>query len=212
MKKRLLIIVPALVFGLSTLSYAGNAGNEKQQQAAVANVNPSITEAVKQQLNDFLNLIPVNAEKDFGFNSRAEFAQAVPASIYKMIGVGKDGKAFETNSYNVVVAVNKEYRAVLSVSFTDGKYEIETVGAAPLAKELYAVEQQHVLLNNQERVIVNVYPKASTFVANSQVNAGIENADLIPLESAKAALQNETGRMIQASYKLSEAVEALELK
>lgn len=212
MKKRLLIIVPALVFGLSTLAHAGNGGNGKQQQEASVNINQSITEAVKQQLNDFLNLIPVNAEKDFGFNSRAEFAQAVPASIYKMIGVGKDGKAFETNSYNVVIAVNNDYRAVLSVSYTDGKYEIETVGAAPLAKELFAVEQKHLLLQNEERVIVNVYPKASTFVANNQVNASIENANLIPLESAKGALQNENGRMIQASYKLSEVVEALELR
>lgn len=211
MKKRLLIIVPALVFGLSTLAHAGNGGNENLQQEAVAHVNQNITEAVKQQLNDFLNLIPMNAEKDFGFNSRAEFAQAVPASIYKMIGVGQDGRAFETNSYNVVIAVNNDYRAVLSVSFTNGKYEIETVGAAPLAKELYAVEQKHQLLQNEERVIVNVYPKASTFVANNQVNASIENANLIPLESAKTALQNEEGRMIQASYKLSEAVEALKL-
>jgi hypothetical protein len=212
MKKRLLIIVPALVFGLSTLSHAGNGINEKQPASVSVDVNQNISEAVKQQLNDFLNLIPVNAEKDFGFNSRSEFAQAVPASIYRMIGVGKDGKAFETNSYNVVVAVNNDYRAVLSVSFTDGKYEIETVGAAPLAKELYAVEQQHVLASNQERVIVNVYPKASTFVANNQVNATIENADLIPLASAKTALQNEVGRAIKATYKLSEAVEALELK
>jgi hypothetical protein len=212
MKKKLLIIVPALFFGLSSLTYAVNGGNEKQQQAALIEVNQNINEAVKQQLNAFLNQIPVNAEKDFGFNDRSEFSKAVPASIYKMIGVDQNGKAFETGMYNVVVAVNNDYRAVLSVSFTNGKYEIETVGAAPLAKELYAVEQQNVLNANQERLIVNVYAKAATFVANNNVSANIENANLIPLASAKTGLQTETSRVLKATYTFSEAMQALELK
>lgn len=213
MKKRLLIIVPALVFGLSTFAYAANGGNEKQQQQIAVEANQSIAEAVQQQLNAFLNLIPVNAEKDFGFNDRSEFAKAVPASIYRMVGVGKDGKAFETNSFNVVVSVNNDYRAVLSVSLTDGKYEIETVGAAPLAKELYAVEKEHVLSANEERIIVNVYPKASTFVGTNNVNASIENASLIPLESAKTALQTtETARSLRSAYSFAEAMQALELR
>lgn len=163
MKKKLLIIVPALFFGLSSLTYAVNGGNEKQQQTSLIEVDQNINEAVMQQLNAFLNLIPVNAEKDFGFKDRSEFAKAVPASIYKMIGVDKDGKAFETGLYNVVIAVNNDYRAVLSVSFTNGKYEIETVGAAPLAKELYAVEQHNKLAVDQERLIVNVYTRSIYF-------------------------------------------------
>lgn len=212
MKRRLLIIVPAFVFGLSAFAYGANGGNEKQQQATAIEVNQSITEAVKQQLTAFLNLIPVGAEKDFGFKDRSEFAKALPASIYRMIGVGENGKAFETNSFNVVVAVNNEYRAVLYVSLENGKYEIQTVGAAPLAKELYAVEQQHVLNVDQERIIVNVYPKAATFLGTNNVNASIENADLVPLESAKTALQSEAGRTLRSSYKFAEAMQALELK
>jgi hypothetical protein len=213
MKKRLLIIVPALVFGLSTLSHAGNGINEKQPASVSVDVNQNISEAVKQQLNDFLNLIPVNAEKDFGFNSRSEFAQAVPATIYRSIGVDKDGNTFQTNLYNVVVAVNNSYRAVLSVSLnTDGKYEIQTAGAAPLAKELQALEQQYPLLPNYERIMVDVFTKAASFVAYNEVNAKIENANLIPLESAKTALKNEEGRALLSSYKFSEAIEALELK
>lgn len=215
MKKRLLVIVPAFVFGLCTFAYAANGSKEKQQSQTsqtIIETNQNINEAVKQQLTAFLNLIPANAEKDFGFNDRSEFAKAVPASIYKMVGVDKDGKAFETNMYNVVVAVNNDYRAVLSVSLTDGKYEIETVGAAPLAKELYVAEKQHVLAANQERIIINVYTKASTFMAINNVNASIENANLIPLESAKTALQSNTGRALKSSYSFSEAMQALELQ
>jgi hypothetical protein len=191
MKKRLLIIIPALVFGLSTLTHAGNGGNEKQHSAVSADVNQNINEAVKQQLNEFLNFIPANTEKNFGFNTRAEFAQAVPATIYRSVGVDKDGNAVQTNLHNVVIAVNNEYRAVITVSFEDGKYEIQNVGAAPLAKELQIVEQQYALLSNQERIMFEVYTKAATFVGYNNVNTTIENAELIPLESAKSALQNE---------------------
>lgn len=54
--------------------------------------------------------------------------------------------------------------------------------------------------------------EASTFVANNNVNASVENANLIPLESAKTGLQTETGRAIQSTYTFSEAMQALELR
>lgn len=212
MKKRLLIIVPALVFGLSTLSQAGNGASEKQQQSVSIDINRSINEAVKQQLNDFLNLIPANTEKDFGFNNRAEFAQAVPASIYKNVGIDAYGRVVPTNLYNVVIAVNNDYRAVITVSYKDGKYEIENVGAAPLAVELQMAEAQYPLQEQQEHIMFEVYTKAATFMGYKHINAAIESAELIPLESAKSALSAEKGRALKSTYKFSEAVEALELK
>ncbi len=210
MKKRLLIVIPAFVFGLSTLTHAGNGDNEKQQ--TFVQINQNINQSVKAELNSFLEIIPQGMEKQHGFNDRAEFAKAVPASIYRIVGISADGNTFQTNSYNVVVSVNSQYRAVLTVSLVDGKYEIETVGGAPLAEELQAYEKQNVLAENEEHIMLNVYSKASSFVANSNVNTGIENAAFFPLESAQVALQNEAGRARQISYKLDEAVEALELR
>ncbi len=208
MKKKLLIIVPALFFGLSTLTYAVNGGNEKQQ--IVAETNQSINESVKKELSSFLEIIPVSLEKEHGFHDRAEFAKAVPASIYRIVGVDADGKTFQTNLYNVVVAVNGEYRAVLSVSVENGVYEIQTIGAAMMAKELQVLEKAHPMLSNTERIMVNVYSRSAGFVAFADVNAGIENADLIPLESAKSGIFNSESRVaVQPTYKLAEAVHAL---
>jgi hypothetical protein len=49
-------------------------------------------------------------------------------------------------------------------------------------------------------------------VANNNVSASIENANLIPLASAKTGLQTETSRVLKATYTFSEAMQALELK
>lgn len=209
MKKKLLIIVPALVFGLSTFAHEANGGNEKQQTAQAAiEVNQSINDAVKQQLSSFLNLIPEGMEKDHGFNSRAEFTKAQPASIYKIVGVGQDGKTFDTGLYNVVVSVNGEYRAVLSVSSANGVYEIQTVGGANVSQEIKAVEAANTSNLNKEKIMVNVYSKAASFISFKDANTGVENAILIPLESAQRGL-NEANRAQKAGLTFSQAMQAL---
>jgi hypothetical protein len=183
------------------------------QEAAGTGTSQTILETVKKELSSFLEVIPANMEKDHGFNNRSEFAKALPASIYKIIGVDATGKTFETNLYNVVVAVNGEYRAVLTVSAENGQYEIQAIGAALMAKELQALEISHPIATNEERVMVNVYSKSAGFVAYQGINTAVENVDLIPLESAKAGISAnmETGRTAKATYKLTEALEALQL-
>jgi len=210
MKKKLLIIVPAFVFGLSAFAHEANGGNEKQQTTqAVAEVNQSISDAVKQQLSSFLQAIPSGMEKDHGFNDRSEFATAVPASIYRIIGVDQSGNVFETGLYNVVVSVNGEYRAVLSVSFTDGKYEIESVGGAELSKQIKSVEEANTANLTKEKVIVNVYSKTSGFISYKEFNSSVENATLIPLGSAKLAMGEENARTQKAGFTFSEAMHAI---
>ncbi|HET6227410.1 MAG TPA: hypothetical protein VFF27_14090 [Bacteroidia bacterium] len=212
MKKKLLIIVPALVFGLSTFAHEANGGNEKQQTAqSVLEVNQSINEAVKQQLSSFLEGIPVGMEAGHGFKDRSEFAKATPASIYKIVGVDQSGNLFETGLYNVVIAVNDEYRAVLSVSSANGKYEIESVGGAELSKQIKSVEEANTENLTKEKVIVNVYSKTAGFISYKEFNSSIENATLIPLGSAKLAMGEENERTAKAAYTFSEAMHAIAL-
>lgn len=208
MKKRLLILAPALLLGLSSFSVTVKDGKKEQQ--TVVQENQTIYESVKKELNSFLEVIPVDLEKEHGFNDRTEFAKALPASIYHIIGVDADGKPFETNLYNVMVAVNGEYRAVLTVSHSNGKYEIEAIGATLLAKEVQLIEKEHPVTSTQERIVLNVYKKAAGFVTYQDMNLPIENADLIPLASAKAGIAiSESNRIAKPTYKLSEALEAL---
>jgi hypothetical protein len=212
MKKKLLIIVPALVFGLSTFAHAANGGNEKQQSTkAVLETNQSITDVLKQQLSSFLEVIPVGMEKEHGFNDRAEFSLAAPVSIYKVVGVDKEGKVFETGFYNVVVSVGNEYRAIITVSSADGKYEIESVGGAELSKQIKSVELENTANSTnagKEKLIVNVYSKTAGFISYLDSNSSVENATLIPLGSAKIAM-GEVNRASQASYTFAEAMKAV---
>jgi hypothetical protein len=210
MKKQLRMLIPALFLGLSSFSYT--TSGDKQKQTTITETNQTIYESVKQELNSFLEIIPSGLEKEHGFNDRLEFSKALPASIYKIVGVDVAGKTFETNLYNVVIAVNGQYRAVLTVSVNNGQYEIQAIGAALMARELQALEITHPIAANQERVMVNVYKKSAGFVAYRDANTTIENADLMPLESAKSGISNlEPGRMAKPTYKLAEIVAALQL-
>lgn len=185
-------------------------GSQKSNSAS--SISQTIFETVKKELVSFLEIIPTDMEKEHGFNDRSEFSSAVPASVYKIVGVDATGKVFETNLYNVVVAVNGEYRAVLTVSAENGQYEIQAVGAALMAKELQAVELANPLTADQEHIMVNVYQRSAGFVGYQDATTGIENIDLIPLESAKSGISNsEVNRTAKSTYKLAEAVEALEL-
>jgi hypothetical protein len=175
-------------------------------------ISQTIFETVKNELVSFLEIIPVDMEKEHGFNDRAEFSSALPASVYKIVGVDATGKTFETNLYNVVVAVKGEYRAVLTVSADNGQYEIQAIGATLMAKELQAIEQANPLASDQERIMFNVYQRSSGFVGYKDATTSIENMDLIPLESAKSGISNiEVNRKIKTTYKLAEAMEALDL-
>jgi hypothetical protein len=206
MKKRLLI--PALLLGLS--SFSNTAKDEKKEQQSVVQENQTIYESVKKELNSFLEVIPADLEKEHGFNDRAEFAKAEPGTIYRIVGVDANGKPFETNQYNVVVTVNGEYRAILMVSHINGNYEIEAIGATLLAKELQLIEKENPITAKQERIVVNVYKEAAGFVTYQDVNSSLENADLIPLASAKAGIAvSETNRTVKPTYKLAEAMDAL---
>ncbi len=210
MKKKL-FIVASFFFGLSFFACAREG--EKEKQPTFTQVNQTISEAVKKELSSFLEIIPVNMEKDHGFNNRSEFTKAVPTTIYRVVGINQAGNLFETNLYNVVVAVNNEYRAVLTVAVTDGNCEIESIGAAELAKELQLVEKQNPLSAEKERIMLNVLTRSASFVSYKDVTMGIENATLIPLESAKTGLNNSsTARAIKSTYTLTEALEAFEMK
>lgn len=204
--KKITHLLALLLFCALTKTYALTGDSSPAQ------TNQAILESVKTELASFLENIPVNLEKEHGFNDRAEFAKAVPASIYRIVGVDENGKAFQTNLYNVVIAVNGEYRSMLSVSQTDGKYEIETVGGALMAKELQAFEKNNPSSADQEKIVVNVYTRAASFVSNRDIHTSVENTELIPLESAKSGLSNASvSRAQKSSYTLSEAVAALQL-
>jgi ABC-type Na+ efflux pump permease subunit len=206
MKKKLVNLIPALLIGVSSFAFSLQKGNK---QIEISERNQKIYEVVERDLSSFLENIPAGFEKQHGFNSRAEFAQAKAGSIYRIYGVDANGKVFTTDNYNLTVVVDNEYRAVLNISFADGKYQIQSVGGAQLAIELQAIEKEQHPAEQLEKVMLNFYDKKCGLVAYKDEATSTENADLTPLESAKLGINNTSARAIKPSYKLAEVIELL---
>lgn len=206
MKKKLFNLIPALLIGASSFAFASDDGSK---QTLMNERNQQVYEVAQKDLSAFLENIPAGFEKQHGFNSRAEFAKAKPGSIYHIYGVDINGKVFTTDSYTIPVVVDNEYRAMITVSLVDGKYQVENVGAALLAQELQALEAEKQPAGNLEKVMLNIYAKKSGLVVYKDVNASIEDADLTPLVSAKTSLSNASARSLKTTYKLAEVIETL---
>lgn len=198
--QRLIKILSLLV----VMTICLGSGSWSQERSSIKEIKAS----VMKELSGFLDNIPAGFENQHGFNSRAEFDMAVPGSVYTIMGVNSEGKVFAANLFNVAVMVNDEYRAMITVSFVDGKYKIESVGAALLARELQVIENEVDTGSDLEKIMLNVYHKQSGFVAYQDVNADMETADFIPLASAKTALE-ETDKAIQSTYKLAGLIDVL---
>ena len=169
--------------------------------------NERINQVAKQDLVSYLNFIPEGFEKQHGFNNRAEFAKATIGSQYEIMALAADGRLSPTKFFYVVVRVGGEYRALLTVGEVDGKLEIQSVGASPLAGELQAVEQKQNLSEKVKNVLVNDYNNKCSLVSYQEQGTRVEDAVYIPLASTKSFLEQSS--TVQSSYKLPELVNAI---
>jgi len=206
MKKNLFTLASALLIGLNCFAYS--SPYEEGKKAAITERDQKIYEVTQKDLATFLENIPAGFEKQHGFNSRLEFAKATAGPVYTILGMYEDGKPVAANMFNIPVVVEGEYRAMITVSFSDGVYSIETVGAALLAEELQLLEKEKQPAAGCEKIMLNVYSRTSGFVGYRKTNETVEQTDFIPLVSAKTALENST-RIAKPAYKLAEIVEEL---
>lgn len=205
MKKKPLSLILAFILGLNCFAVFPG-GNDQEAQFER---DQKINEFLKKELVAFLEIIPEGFEEQHGFHSRTEFSKAIAGPVYTIMGVDINGKVFATNRFNVPVVVDDTYRAMITVSVVNGTCELETVGAAQLAGELQALEKAHPVAGNQEKILLHVYSKTSSFVAYREMNtAGMEQADFIPLASAKTSLATAE-KAIRPSYKLEELIQTL---
>ncbi|MEO6903617.1 MAG: hypothetical protein ABI315_10770 [Bacteroidia bacterium] len=199
MKKTFLLLAVFSLFNIE-LSY-GATGDKSPKN--ISNRNEKIYEVTSRELSSFLEIIPVGAEKQHGFDNREEFKRAVAGSIYTVVGIDADWNTFSTDIYNIPVIVDNQYKAVISVSYKDGVYNLETVGAAELASELEKTEP--VMASDHDYIMLNVYSRASSFVAYPAINTSPETANFIPLASAKTGL-NIASKEIQSTYALPQLI------
>ena len=161
MKKLLLTLLclPIIVFG---------------QQA---NQTKIVKNTANIQLDDYLNKIPVGKEKLFGFNDRDEFMEAEIGNAYEVFTVNtkffeaenlaiEDSYITTTNNWRVVILVNNEYRALLTVSKENNEWQVVKLGAKGLANELNDFSQEHPQLINSK--ILRVFQLKADFIVTSQ--------------------------------------------
>lgn len=206
MKKKTFTLISALFIGLSCFAVSPKDGESKENNLIVR--NQKIYELTKNDLVSFLNNIPAGMEKQHGFNNRSEFTKATAGPVYTILGMDANGMVTSASMFNLPVVIDGEYRSMITVSFANGVYQIETVGAALLAAELQLLEQEQKPTSDQERIMLNVYKRSSGFVGYQSMNKNIDEVNLIPLASAKTALGNSP-RVIKPGYKLSEIIQAL---
>lgn len=202
MKKTFLLLAAFSVFTIE-LSFGATGDNSPKNNN---NRNEKIYEVTNRDLSTFLEIIPVGAEKQHGFANREEFKRAVAGAVYTVVGIDSDWNTFSTDIYNIPVIVDNQYKAVISVFYKDGVYKLETVGAAELAAELQKTEP--VLVKDHEYIMLNIYSRASSFVAYPALNTAPETANFIPLESAKTSLREVT-KEIQPTYALPQLINIL---
>ena len=179
----------------------------------------SIAGAGRTGLHSFLDKIPQGKEEMYGFRSRTEFVRAsvgVPYRVYTIADSQlNDGNSLSDalhplEEWRLPVTVDGQFRAMLTVSRTDGRWRAVDFGAAGLAKELGAFERQNAsLLPMQRKGIVRLFSLHCDFVTLTRQSGIPEDFIFWPLTSARSALQ-ATGIVVNERCSLRELLPLLQ--
>ena len=149
-----------------------------------------ITKVANEELNNYLQKIPVGQEKMFGFTNRGEFSQAEIGTPYEVFTLSPeffDTKNIISNktyivsaeNWRVPIIVNNQHRALLTVSMVNNQWSVVKLGAKGLAEELDVFNKNHPSIN--ESKILRVFQLKGDFIFTS------ENI-VYPLTSARNGL------------------------
>lgn len=172
--------------------------------AADASQSDAVLRAAKTGLASWLDALPRNELRLYGFESASELAGAQvgdPIEIVTLtpeeLRLGSTGggapqvSPLPTGEWYVPVTVNGRYRCLLSVAKLEGKWEVVGLSAAQLAKELDQVNQQLPAEASRERLsglepprLMRIYQaRADLLYVTTR-----QGEFLVPLRSARQAL------------------------
>jgi hypothetical protein len=130
------IYILCFIMFLSCIVKGGNTGLTEEDRV--------IIEAAKEQLNEWLEKIPVNSERLYGFNDRSGFRKAAPGNVYRVCRQAGDdakGEIVYSGEVRVPVIAENEYKIFVTLVKIEGKWTIVDLSGAPLAKNLQKVEE-----------------------------------------------------------------------
>ncbi len=143
-----------------------------------------VVKITQKELPKILEKIPLNYEENYGFHSREEFQNALagtPFNCYTLM----DNELKNSPTYRVPIAVDQEFRALVTVEYINDTYHVVDFGANVLAKEI-----QMVCNENPNMVflgILRIYSINSDFLVMKKDQQEV----LVPLTSAKMFLKSK---------------------
>jgi|TARA_B110000238_G_scaffold51561_1_gene56149 hypothetical protein len=160
-----------------------------------------ISNVAAKELTNYLNKIPIGQEKMFGFNNRGEFSEASIGEPYEMLTLNNDffndkfivrdkDYIMSTGNWRIPIMVNKQNRALLTISKVNNEWHVVKIGAKGLAEELEKFNTNHPLIIKS--YILRVFQLKSDFVLTSK-------EIIYPLTSAKRSFLIEDGENIKYS-------------
>jgi hypothetical protein len=149
-----------------------------------------VSDAARGGLNAYLEKIPAGREKNYGFESRDQFARATLGRPYHMVSMDAAGGSIDViDTWRVPILVNGRFKALLTVGKKDGAWKTVEIGAAKLSRELEGLESSVVKGRSDVQVaIVRVFALRSDFLGVASAKADLEAGRFYPMQSAQKFL------------------------
>jgi hypothetical protein len=140
----------------------------------------------------FLGKIPDGYETQYGFKDRSEFSKieiGVPLKVFTMNPDSIDEKGGasrmylkDVNEWRVPVTINNEYRALITVVKSGGKFQAVDFGGVVLAKRIGTITGSYSgYVNN----IVRIYSIQSDYILADSAGVKGEEGIYIPVNQAQ---------------------------
>ncbi len=152
------------------------------------------------ELSRFLNNIPVGLEKQFGFETRAQFNRITagrPLRLYVLSeessGNNKEISIVPGNEWFLPLMVNNKFIALLTVSGEGDKFSAVDFGAGDLAAELNFHKSEIENQNNNPGILRVYKMQGDILIITSKEKPDKVNL-VYPLKSAQASFNSDSVR------------------
>ncbi len=187
-----------ITISLATACQEGPAVVAQHQQAArqQAAQRLAVLSAAQAELPTLLEAIPEGFETHHGFPGRQLFAGASLAAPYEMVtleraAAGERPQLRSLGQWRIPVHTGGAYRALITVERSGDAYQAVEIGAAGLARELYALRTRAgagFAQADGQQAILRLFHLGSDLLLEALPGRALSSGTLLPLASARAAL------------------------
>lgn len=161
-------------------------------QAQESSLNALAKKEATAKVSSFLELIPKGREKDYGFESRADFDKVIieePYEVYYVTYQNNQMGLLAAGEWRVPLSVNGKFVSLLTVRLNDGNMEAVDFGGNLLAEKIQSFETVKSSANRDHVLIRN------TFLQRDYLTEGFSTLGLVYKENVSAVF-NENATVL----------------